>query len=109
MHDDINDSGKIKIVVKEIVQWLRGFIHVFINNVARTKTIMDDEDPMKAFVEKFDANLNRAYYISEVVLSCRPLGFSIIINISNTCALQSEQNIAAYNDSKAGYCGLTLS
>jgi NAD(P)-dependent dehydrogenase (short-subunit alcohol dehydrogenase family) len=109
VHADISDPGKIKLAVKEAVEWFGGCIHVLINNAARTKTILDDEDPMKAFAETIAANLNGAYYLSEAVLPCMPPGLSSIINISSTRALQSEPNTAAYSASKAGLCGLTHS
>lgn len=109
VHADISDLEKIKLAVKEAVEWLGGCIHVLINNAARTKTIMDDEDPMKAFAETIAVNLNGVYYLSEAVLPCMPPGLSSIINISSTRALQSEPNTAAYSASKAGLCGLTHS
>lgn len=109
VHADISDPGKIKLAVKEAVEWFGGCIHVLINNAARTKTILDDEDPMKAFAETIAANLNGAYYLSEAVLPWMPPGLSSIINISSTRALQSEPNTAAYSASKAGLCGLTHS
>lgn len=109
VHVDISDPGKIKLAVKEAVEWFGGCIHVLINNAARTKTILDDEDPMKAFAETISANLNGAYYLSEAVLPWMPPGLSSIINISSTRALQSEPNTAAYSASKAGLCGLTHS
>ncbi|GLJ46254.1 hypothetical protein SUGI_0974560 [Cryptomeria japonica] len=51
---------------------------------AKTITYLDDEDPMKVFVETISVNLNGSYYMSECVLPYMPPGLSSIINISST-------------------------